>query len=95
MALSLGGLHWPAALDRPLLLLLPLPTTLEFIFERLGLLRHRRERQMLTTLLAAPALGRGFALYIAHPANPLFWGMVALFGGSCLLALLLTRRQRA
>jgi hypothetical protein len=95
MALSLAGAHWPASFDGTLLLLLPLPTTVEFILERLGVVSYRRGRQMLTTLLAAPALGRGFALYIARPTSTLFWGMVALFGGACLLALLLTRRRRA
>jgi hypothetical protein len=93
-ALSLAGLHWPARWDATLLYLLPLPVTIEFIAERAGGLRYHAGRQMLATLIAAPALGRGFARYFARPSDPLFWRMVLLFGGVCLLALLLTRRRR-
>jgi hypothetical protein len=87
---SLAGLHWPEPWDRVLLYLLPLPVTLEFIVERLGGLRYHAGRQMTATLLAAPALGRGFARYVAHPSDRLFWSMVVLFGGSALIALVLT-----
>ena len=87
---SLAGAHWPAAWDRTLLYLLPLPVTLEFIIERLGGLRYHAGRQMAVTLLAAPALGRGFARYVVHPGDRLFWTMVLLFGGSALLALMLS-----
>jgi hypothetical protein len=87
---SLAGLHWPEAWDRTLMYLLPLPVTLEFVVERLGGIRYHAGRQMLATLLAAPALGRGFARYIAHPSDRLFWSMVVLFGGTALIALVLT-----
>jgi peptidoglycan/LPS O-acetylase OafA/YrhL len=87
---SFAGAHWPEAWDRTLLYLLPLPVTLEFVVERLGGLRYHAGRQIALTLLAAPALGRGFARYVAHPGDRLFWTMVLLFGGSALLALLLT-----
>jgi hypothetical protein len=88
---SLLGAHWPAAWDRALLYLLPLPVTLEFVTERFGGIRYRAGRQIALTLLAAPALGRGLARYLANPTDRLFWGMVLLFGGGALLALLLTR----
>jgi peptidoglycan/LPS O-acetylase OafA/YrhL len=87
---SLAGAHWPEAWDRALLYLLPLPVTLEFIIERLGGIRYHAGRQIAATLLAAPALGRGFARYIAHPGDRLFWTMVLLFGGCSLLALILS-----
>jgi hypothetical protein len=87
---SLAGAHWPEAWDRALLYLLPLPVTLEFVIERFGGLRYHAGRQMVATLIAAPALGRGFARYVAHPGDRLFWTMVLLFGGSALLALLLS-----
>jgi hypothetical protein len=93
--LSLAGLHWPAAWDTNLLYLLPLPVTLEFVLERFGALRYHAGRQIVLTLLAAPALGRGFARYLLNPGDRLFWGMVALFGGACLFALLGTRGRRA
>src|SRR5262245_6513931 len=88
---SLFGAHWPAAWDSTLLFLLPLPVTLEFVIERFGGIRYHAGRQMALTLLAAPALGRGFARYAVHPSDRLFWGMVLLFGGSALFALLVSR----
>jgi hypothetical protein len=91
-ALSLAGLHWPAAWDGTLLYLLPLPVTLEFLFERLGSLRYRPGRQLALTVLAAPALGRGFARYLHHPGDRLFLNMVLLLGGAGLFALLAGRR---
>jgi hypothetical protein len=91
MALSLAGWHWPAAWDRLLLFLLPLPVTIELVLERWARLPYRPRRQMLLTLVAAPALGRGLARYLAHPGDPLFWSMVLMFGGTCLLSLLATR----
>jgi hypothetical protein len=90
---SLFGLHWPEAWDGTLLYLLPLPVTLEFVIERFGGLRYHAGRQIAATLLAAPALGRGFGRYMLHPNDRLFWGMVALFGGSALFALLFSARR--
>src|SRR4051794_20960966 len=87
---SLAGLHWPTAWDRALLYLLPLPVTLELVVERLGGIRYRAGRQIALTLLAAPALGRGFARYVGNPTDRLFWTMVLLFGSASLLALVLT-----
>ena len=74
-----------------LLYLLPIPVTLEFVIERFGGIRHRAGRQIALTLLAAPALGRGLARYWTHSGDRVFWGMVLLFGGSALFALLATR----
>jgi hypothetical protein len=87
---SVLGAHWPAAWDGALLFLLPLPVTLELIIERLGGIRYNARRQLLLTVVAAAAFGRGLARYAVHPTDRLFWGMVALFGGSALLSLLLT-----
>jgi hypothetical protein len=87
-ALSRAGWHWPASWDPLLLFVLPLPVTLELVLERLGRARYRPLRQMALTLLAAPALGRGLARYLARPGDPYFWSMVLLFGGACLLALI-------
>jgi hypothetical protein len=87
---SAFGAHWPEPWDRTLLYLLPLPMTLEFVIERFGGIGYNAGRQLLLTVLAAPALGRGFARYIAHPGDRLFWAMVALFGGGALLSLILS-----
>jgi hypothetical protein len=93
-ALSLAGWLWPARWDDKLLWLLPLPVTLELVFERFGSLRYRPWRQLLLTLLAAPALGRGFARYLLHPGDRLFWSMVLLYGGTSLFAIAATRARR-
>jgi hypothetical protein len=61
------------------------------VIERLGGIRYHAGRQMAVTLLAAPALGRGLGRYWAHPDDRLFWGMVLLFGGSALFALMFGR----
>ncbi|SRR6266540_264375 len=89
--LSLAGIAWPAAWDKTLLYLLPLPVTLEFLLERFGAISYSPVRQIVVTLLAAPALGRGFARYLLDPGDRPFWGMVALFGGASLFALIATR----
>jgi hypothetical protein len=91
---SLLGVHWPEAWDRALLYLLPLPVTLEFVIERFGGIRYHAVRQMVLTLFAAPAFGRGLARYWTQPKDPLFWGMVLLFGGSALLALFMRGTTR-
>jgi hypothetical protein len=87
---SLLGAHWPERWDTTLLYLLPLPMTLEFVIERFGGLRHNGRRQIILTLLAAPALGRGFARYTEHPRDRLFWGMVVVFGVGSLLSLIIS-----
>jgi hypothetical protein len=92
-AASLAGWGWPAAWDRTLLMLLPLPVTFELVLERFGSLRYRPWRQIALTLVAAPALGRGFARYLLHPGDRLFWTMALLYGGTCLLVLYATRGQ--
>jgi hypothetical protein len=79
MALSLAGLHWPALLDSALLWLLPAPAVAEFVGEHLGVVRHHPRRLVGLTLLAAPALGRGFARYLAHPGDRLWWNVVATY----------------
>src|SRR4051794_4149878 len=64
-AASLLGAHWPEAWDRTLLYLLPLPVTLELVIERFRGIRYNATRQMIVTVVAAPALGRGLARYWA------------------------------
>jgi hypothetical protein len=91
MLASLLGWAWPASWDRSLLMLLPLPVTLELVLERFGAVRYRPWRQIALTVAAAPALGRGFARYLLHPADRLFWGMALLYGGTCLVVLFATR----
>ena len=86
LGLSLAGLHWPMSLDRLLLLSLPVPVVLEFVLEQLGAIRYSALRQVALTAIAALALGQGFARYLAHGRDGLFWAMVAVHAGICLSA---------
>ena len=70
-------------IDVWLLAVLPLPTVIEWWLEHLGRIEYRPNRQVATTLLAAIALGRGFARYLDNPADLAFWAMVIVYGGSC------------
>ena len=74
---------WPRSLDAWFLFILPAPASAEFCLEKLLRLPYRPWRQLLFTLLLAPALGRGFIRYAKDPADPLFWAMVLCFGGAC------------
>ena len=57
MFLTLGSIGWPERLDPVLLLLLPVPVAMEYIAEQLGAVRYHARRQVLLTMIAAPALG--------------------------------------
>lgn len=72
-----------AAADLWVLALLPLPTVIEWWLEHLGRIEYAAGRQTATTVLAAIALGRGFARYLDNPADLAFWAMVLIYGGSC------------
>ena len=81
--LSLAGLIWPHRLDPVLLLALPLPAVIDWWLEHLGRIGYDPRRQVLVTIPAALALGQGLARYLDNPTDPLFWGMVLIYGGSC------------
>lgn len=86
MFLALGGTTWPERLDPALLLGLPIPVTVEFVGEKLGLLRYSARRQVLFTAIAAPALGTGLGQHILSPFPKWFLIMVLVHGGTCALA---------
>lgn len=85
LASGLVGL-WPVGMDESMLTFLPVPAVLEFIAEMRGWANYDPRRQILTSIPLAAALGRGFALYLEDPTNRLFWQMVGVYGGLCLLA---------
>jgi hypothetical protein len=73
-----------STVDHPwMLLVLPLPAVIEWWLEHLGRVSYSPNRQLLVTAPLAVALGRGFARYLESPADPLFWLMVVVYGGSC------------
>ena len=83
MFLALGSVGWPQRLDPLLLLILPVPVAMEYIAEQLGAVRYDARRQLLLTMVAAPALGTGLARHITSPFATWFVVMVALHGGAC------------
>ncbi|HEY5155240.1 MAG TPA: hypothetical protein VIJ47_10935 [Acidimicrobiales bacterium] len=94
MVLTLGGARWPADLDAVLLVVLPLPSVVEFVAEHLGVIRYQPTRQVVLTVPLAVALGVGFGRYLRHPSDPLFWAIVVGYGGVCLAAVVIGARRR-
>lgn len=90
-ALSLVGVSWPAGADPVLLWLLPAPVVAEWWGEHLGRIRYSPRRQVLLSLLAAPAVGRGFARYLEAPGDRLFWSVVVAYAVICAAALVVGR----
>jgi hypothetical protein len=93
MALAVAGVRWPIALDPWLILGLPVPSVAEFVLEHLGVIGYQPVRQVMVTIPLAVALGVGFARYLEHQSDPLFWGVVVLYGGICLLATVIGARR--
>lgn len=77
---SLAGLPpWPPTLDLWFIWALCLPATVDFVAEQMGLVGYSARRQTITTLLLAPALGRGFAHELEDSWSWEFWGPVLVF----------------
>jgi hypothetical protein len=93
MALALAAGRGPSAADPWLLVLLPLPSVVEFVLEHLGAIRHQPVRQVVLTVPLAVALGIGFARYLHRPTDPLFWAVVVGYAGICLVATVVGARR--
>ena len=81
------GSWWPSDADPVLLVLLPLPGTVEFVLESFGLLRYSSTRQLALTVPIAIAIGRLLARYLDDQGDALFWWVVCgyalvLFGAA-------------
>ena len=63
---------------------LPVPCVVEFCLEQTGRIAYRPARQLATTAGLAVGLGIGFARYLRDLTDPLFWGTVVVYGGTCL-----------
>ena len=72
-----------APTDPWLVLTFPLPAVIEFLGEQLRWWPGNNAARILTGLPLGVALSRLFVRYFAHPADPLFWGIVAVYGGIC------------
>jgi hypothetical protein len=94
LALARAGVRWPASLDPLLLVLLPLPAVAEFLAEHLGMGGYRPRLQLAATVPLGVALGVAFDRYLDRQTDPLFWGVVVVYGGACFAALLVGARRR-
>lgn len=74
-----GVLLWPVALDPWLIWALCLPATADFVLEQTGAIRYSARRQVVTTALLAPALGRGMGYELDDSWSWEFWGPVLTF----------------
>jgi uncharacterized membrane protein len=94
LTLQLLGRFSLAATDSWLVVVLPLPAVVEFLGEQFGFWRGSNLVRIGTGLPLGVALSRLFVRYFAHPADPVFWGIVAVYGGLCgLSALFVLFRQ--
>ncbi|HEY3238286.1 MAG TPA: hypothetical protein VGL92_01885, partial [Acidimicrobiia bacterium] len=73
---------------------LPLPAVAEFLAEHLGTTGYRPRLQVAATVPLGVALGVGFDRYLDRQTDPLFWGVVLVYGGACFAALLVWARRR-
>jgi hypothetical protein len=94
LALALAGVRGPRSLDPLLLVLLPLPAVAEFLSEHVGTGGYRPGLQVAAAVPLGVALGMGFDRYLDRQTDPLFWGVVVVYGGACFAALLVGARRR-
>jgi len=94
MLLTLGW-HPARSVDVVLLVVLPLPALVELVAEQLGLVRYHPVRQVVVTVPLAIGLGRGFAVYLDDHGSLLFWGVVIVYTGLGVAAVLWGRRRFA
>lgn len=94
LVLQLAGVFSLAATDPWLVLLLPLPAVVEFLGEQAGWWRGRNAARILTGIPLGIGMSRMFVRYFAHPSDPLFWGIVAVYGGICGITAAIVLRRR-
>jgi len=80
--------------DPWLVILFPLPTVIEFLLEHTGRIRATNTLRIALGLPLGVAMGRLFARYLLDPVDPLFWGIVATYGGTCGLTVAFLLRSR-
>ena len=92
LAYVIGYLAWMGPLDASVrwvpvaMMLLPLPTVIEWCGEHVANWTYSPARQVALTVPAAVALGYGLARYMRVPGDQWFWVMVMTWGGVCLAA---------
>jgi hypothetical protein len=79
-ALTLAGWSlWPERVDLWFIWLPCIPATVDFVLEQLEVIRYSARRQFLTTLLLAPALGRGMGHELDDSFSWELWGPLLCF----------------
>jgi len=91
--LALAGVGRVDALGAVALVLLPLPAVVEFVAEHMGWIGFHPAVQVVVTVPLGVALGTGFDRYVHHPADPLWWGVVVVYGGICFASVLVGARR--
>lgn len=92
----LGGLLlWPTSLDPWLIWALCLPASADFVLEQTGVIRYSARRQVITTAMLAPALGRGMGYELDDTWSWEFWGPVFTFCTIWFAATMAGRSRRA
>lgn len=95
-ALTLAGWSlWPEALDLWFIWLPCIPVTIDFVGEQLGVFEYSARRQVVTTLLLAPAIGRGLGHELDDSFSWEMWGPVLCFCTIWFFAALEGHRRRA
>lgn len=94
LALQLSGRLDLAWTDPWLMIVLPLPTVVEFLLEQTGRIHGTNRLRILAGLPLGVALGRMFARYLLDPFDPVFWSIVAGYGGTCGLTAAFALRRR-
>ena len=92
----LGGLLlWPVSADPWLIWALCIPASVDFVLEQLGVIRYSARRQLITTAMLAPALGRGMGYELADTWSWEFWGPVIVFCNVWFWATTAGKRRRS
>ena len=94
-ALALWGVTWPTSLDPWFVWLLPIPVVVEWWLEHLDRVSYSPRRQTALSLVAAPAVGKGLARYLADPGDTLFWSVVIVSAVVCLVPVVWARSSQA
>lgn len=89
-----GHPPWPDSLDLWLIWGLCVPATVDFVAEQIGFVRYSAARQMIVTLIMAPALGQGFSHELDDSWSWEFWGPVLVFCTLWFVSTAATRSRR-
>jgi uncharacterized membrane protein len=92
-ALSLAGLRVSTTAEVAILVLLPLPSLIDYVLEHLGLVQPSARRLVVVTVPLGLALGVGFGRYLESPADLWCWVVAGAYSLTALLAFLTMRRR--